>query len=64
MLWGGYAKKKAQLIDSSKHLILSSGHPSPLSANRGYWFGNKHFSQANTYLRTKGKEEINWRLEH
>lgn len=64
ILWGGYAKKKAQLIDSSKHLILSSGHPSPLSANRGYWFGNKHFSQANTYLRTKGKEEINWRLEH
>ena len=64
MLWGGYAKKKTQLIDSSKHLILSSGHPSPLSANRGYWFGNKHFSQANTYLRTKGKEEINWRLEH
>ncbi|MEL0275063.1 MAG: uracil-DNA glycosylase [Flavobacteriaceae bacterium] len=64
MLWGGYAKKKAQLIDSSKHLILSSGHPSPLSTNRGYWFGNKHFSQANTYLRTKGKEEINWRLEH
>lgn len=64
MLWGGYAKKKAQLINSSKHLILSSGHPSPLSANRGYWFGNKHFSQANTYLRTKGKEEINWRLEH
>ena len=64
MLWGGYAKKKAQLIDSSKHLILSSGHPSPLSANRGYWFGNKHFSQANTYLRTKAKEEINWRLEH
>lgn len=64
MLWGGYAKKKAQLIDSSKHLILSSGHPSPLSANRGYWFGNKHFSQANTYLRTKGKKEINWRLEN
>lgn len=64
MLWGGYAKKKAQLINSSKHLILNSGHPSPLSANRGYWFGNKHFSQANTYLRTKGKEEINWRLEH
>ena len=64
MLWGGFAKKKAQLINSSKHLILSSGHPSPLSANRGYWFGNKHFSQANTFLRTKGKEEIDWRLEH
>ena len=64
MLWGGFAKKKAQLINSSKHLILSSGHPSPLSANRGYWFGNKHFSQANTYLKSKGKKEIDWRLEH
>ena len=63
MLWGGFAKKKAQLIDASKHLILSSGHPSPLSANRGYWFGNKHFSQCNTYLKTKGIREINWRLE-
>ena len=64
MLWGGFAKKKAQLINSSKHLILSSGHPSPLSANRGYWFGKKHFSQANTYLKSKGKKEIDWRLEH
>ena len=63
MLWGGFAKKKAQLIDTSKHLILSSGHPSPLSANRGYWFGNKHFSQCNAYLKTKGIKEIDWRLE-
>ena len=61
LLWGGYAKKKAQLIDSSKHLILSSGHPSPLSANRGFWFGNKHFSQCNDYLKSKGKVEIDWR---
>jgi len=60
ILWGGYAKKKVKLIDSSKHLILTSGHPSPLSANRGYWFGNKHFSKANEYLRAKGKEPINW----
>ena len=60
MLWGGYAKKKAKLIDNSKHLILTSGHPSPLSANRGYWFGNKHFSKANTYLEQKGKQPINW----
>ena len=60
MLWGGYAKKKASLIDSSKHCILSSGHPSPLSANRGYWFGNKHFSKANAYLASVGKESINW----
>ena len=60
MLWGGYAKKKAKLIDASKHQILTSGHPSPLSANRGYWFGNKHFSKANEYLRQHGKEEIDW----
>jgi len=50
MLWGGFAKKKASLIDKSKHHILQTGHPSPLSANRGYWFGNKHFSKANTLL--------------
>ncbi|MGB0366981.1 MAG: uracil-DNA glycosylase [Flavobacteriaceae bacterium] len=62
MLWGGFAKKKAKLIDNSKHLILSSGHPSPLSANRGCWFGNKHFSQCNTYLKAKGKKEIDWGL--
>ena len=60
LLWGGYAKKKIKLIDSSKHLVLSSGHPSPLSANRGYWFGNKHFSQCNDYLQAKGKAVIDW----
>ena len=60
MLWGGYAKKKTKLIDASKHQILTSGHPSPLSANRGYWFGNEHFSKANEYLRQHGKEEIDW----
>ncbi len=60
MLWGGDAKKKINLIDSSKHLILTSGHPSPLSANRGYWFGNKHFSKANNFLQSKGLEKINW----
>ena len=60
MLWGGYAKKKASLIDSSKHCILSSGHPSPLSANKGHWFGNKHFSKANAYLTSVGKRAINW----
>ena len=60
MLWGSYAKKKANLIDSSKHCILTSGHPSPLSANRGHWFGNKHFSKANAYLTSVGKETINW----
>ena len=60
MLWGGYAKKKAKKIDASKHLILTSGHPSPLSANRGYWFGNKHFTKANEYLEAHGKQPIVW----
>jgi len=60
LLWGGYAKRKGQQIDTLKHCILTSGHPSPLSANRGYWFGNKHFSKANNYLIQKGKTPINW----
>jgi uracil-DNA glycosylase len=51
LLWGGFAKKKSKLIDTNKHHILSSGHPSPLSANRGYWFGNKHFSKTNELLK-------------
>ena len=60
LLWGGYAKKKASLIDTSKHQILTSGHPSPLSANRGLWFGNKHFSKTNQILVRNGKDPINW----
>ncbi|GAK98166.1 uracil-DNA glycosylase [Nonlabens tegetincola] len=60
MLWGGYAKKKAKWIDKKKHLILESGHPSPLSANRGYWFGNRHFSKCNQYLREQMKEPIDF----
>lgn len=60
MLWGGFAKKKASLIDKKKHHILTSGHPSPLSANRGYWFGNRHFSQANEILKQAGQDPINW----
>ena len=60
LLWGGFAKKKAKKIDVRKHHILSSGHPSPLSANRGYWFGNKHFSLTNEYLVSQGKTPINW----
>ena len=63
LLWGGFAKKKAKLIDKDKHHILTSGHPSPLSANRGYWFGNAHFSKANTILKSKGKSEINWTIQ-
>ena len=60
MLWGGFAKKKAILIDSNKHHILTSGHPSPLSANRGYWFGNKHFSICNNILNDLGNKSIIW----
>ncbi|MEM7381832.1 MAG: uracil-DNA glycosylase family protein, partial [Bacteroidota bacterium] len=60
LLWGGFAKRKSGLIDHSKHHILSSGHPSPLSANKGYWFGNRHFSQANELLKGMGKEPIAW----
>lgn len=60
ILWGGYARSKAPLIDSSRHLILQSVHPSPLSANRGGWFGNHHFSRANAYLVEHGQEPINW----
>ena len=60
MLWGGYAKKKQKLIENKNHLILTSGHPSPLSANRGFWFGNKHFSKCNKYLIENGKEPIKW----
>ena len=60
LLWGGFAQKKAALIDASKHHILKSGHPSPLSANRGFWFGNKHFSQTNDFLKSKELKEIEW----
>ncbi len=60
LLWGGDAKKKAKLIDANKHHILTSGHPSPLSANRGYWFGNQHFSKTNKILQSIGKKEIVW----
>ena len=60
MLWGNYAKQKGKHINREKHLVLESGHPSPLSANRGLWFGNKHFSQANAYLKAQGKPSIDW----
>jgi uracil-DNA glycosylase len=60
LLWGGFAKEKIKYIDVDKHHVLSTGHPSPLSANRGYWFGNKHFSQCNSFLKKKGKTPIKW----
>ena len=60
ILWGGYARSKAALIDRSRHLVLESVHPSPLSANRGGWFGNHHFSLCNTYLAEHGIAPIVW----
>jgi len=60
LLWGGFAKKKGNKINSKKHFILTSGHPSPLSANRGYWFGNRHFSKTNEYLKQIYKPQIDW----
>lgn len=59
MLWGSYAIKKGQFIDRRRHLVLTSAHPSPLSAFRGF-FGNHHFSQANAYLITHGETPIEW----
>jgi uracil-DNA glycosylase len=59
LLWGAYAQKKGEIIDRSKHYVLMSAHPSPFSADRGF-FGGKHFSKANQYLKSKGLAEINW----
>lgn len=60
MLWGNYAQKKEKLIDEKKHLILKSGHPSPMSANQGKWFGNNHFNLANDFFIKKNKSPIDW----
>lgn len=60
ILWGGFAKKKGAVIDRKKHLVLEAAHPSPLSANRGGFFGCKHFSKANAYLVANGKTPIQW----
>ena len=60
MLWGSFARKKVSLIDPERHLILETGHPSPLSANRGHWFENKHFSKANKYLKKNKRKPIDW----
>ena len=59
LLWGAYAQKKGSFIDHQRHFVLESTHPSPLSAHRGF-LGNNHFSLTNEYLRSKGKEIINW----
>ena len=60
MLWGGFARSKAYMIDKSRNLVLESVHPSPLSANRGGWFGQHQFSRCNDYLRQNGIEAIVW----
>lgn len=59
LLWGSYAQKKGEIIDRNKHFVLMSAHPSPFSADRGF-FGCKHFSKANDYLKAKGLKEIEW----
>jgi len=61
ILWGAYAQKKGSAIDTTKHIIIKSPHPSPLSAYRGF-FGSRPFSRTNSFLVSKGKEAINWRL--
>ncbi len=61
ILWGKYAQSKKAFIDERKHLVISSPHPSPFSANKGF-FGSKPFSKTNTYLKSKGKKEIDWRI--
>lgn len=62
MLWGGYAQRKGRLIDGERHLVLRAAHPSPLSANRGGWFGCRHFSQANAWLQARGQPPVDWSL--
>ena len=59
LLWGAYAQKKGEVIDRQKHCVLMSPHPSPFSADRGF-FGNKHFSKTNDYLKSKGLNEVDW----
>lgn len=61
MLWGSYAQKKAAFVDRSRHLVLKAPHPSPLSAHNGF-FGSRHFSQANEYLVSQGRNAIDWQL--
>lgn len=60
MLWGGFARGKSYMIDKTKNLVLESVHPSPLSANRGGWFGQHQFSHCNEYLKAQGLEPIKW----
>ena len=61
MLWGSYAQKKAAFVDQRRHLVLKAPHPSPLSAHNGF-FGSRHFSKANAYLISNGREPVDWQL--
>ena len=61
VLWGGYARRKAELIDASRHIIIEAAHPSPLSARSGF-FGSKPFSKINAVLRAAGKSPVEWQL--
>ena len=63
LLWGGNAKKKKALITNNNHLVLESSHPSPLSANRGGWFGNNHFVKTNEFLKENNIKDIDWRID-
>ena len=60
MLWGNYAKGKEKYINENEHLILKSGHPSPLSANKGFWFGNNHFKKCNEFLTKNNSAPVKW----
>lgn len=62
VLWGNYARAKAELIDNAKHLVIESAHPSPFSAHNGF-FGSKPFSKVNAYLEEHGKSPVDWRLD-
>ena len=62
MLWGGFAQKKAGGVNAVDNLVLKATHPSPLGANKGGWFGSKHFSKCNEYLEKNGLDPIDWTL--
>lgn len=64
LLWGTYAKQLGKNIDTTKHFVLTSSHPSPMSANQGGWFNNHHFSKTNELLKTFGSKEIDWQIDN
>lgn len=62
LLWGNYAQRKGQMIDAERHLVLKATHPSPMAANRGGFFGCRHFSRANAWLQKHGRQPVDWAL--